>query len=579
MWRLFRVAFCRYGICLLLAVALSGCDWDASSGTSSGSSGSGGSGDSEEAAANEPDTTPPIVQATSPEPGSRGVERAGVITAQFNEDIFASTVTENSFTLIRLSDSITTPGDVSFDADSNTAGFSSHLPLAMLETYSANLSTDITDLEGNALAEQYSWSFTAADGEWQTAGLIESNDSGGFGSARAAQVALDADGRGLAVWEQFQGSRYKIWSNRYDGSAWGTPGLIESNSGGAASGGQLAMNASGQAFAVWQQDNSSVNNIWANRFAGGGWGAAGVIQTNPASDARDPQIAIAPDGKAMAVWAQFQATCHKVWARPFDGSVWGAAQAMRPEDNDSGGNACESSPPQVSIDSSGRALIVWAELEGVLSTIWTNRFDGNSWGSPRQIQANTANDARTPSIAMTEAGEALVVWAESDGFRYNIWANHFENENWGTAERIETDNTGTAQNPQIAVGADGQAIAVWQQYDGSVYNIVANRYDSGSWGEAAAIETDTANGARNPQVAVDGNGRALAVWEQFEDGQYRVWANRYAEGSWGEAGRIEEEAGSPASAPQVAFDGAGKALAVWHQFDGARDNIWANRFE
>ncbi len=576
MWRsLFGSANCRMGTVLLLAGMLTGCDWDASSGTSSRSADSGGAGGG---AANEPDTTPPVVRATNPEPGSRGVARTGAITAQFDEDIFASTVTENSFTLIRLADSSATPGDVSFHADSNTANFSSHSPLAMLETYSANLSTDITDLEGNALAEPHSWSFTAGDGEWQTSELVESNDSGGFGSARAAQVALDAGGRGLAVWEQFQGSRYKIWSNRYDGSAWGKPGLIESNSGGAANGAQLAMNASGEAFAVWQQDNSSVNNIWANRFTDGGWGAAGVIQTNPASDARDPQIAITPDGKAMAVWAQYQATCHKVWARPFDGSLWGAAQAMRPEDNDSAGNTCDTSPPQVAIDSNGRALIVWAELEGALSTIWANRFDGSSWGSPVQIQVNNANDARTPRIAMTQAGEAIVVWAESDGFRYNIWANRFEGGSWGTAELIETDNAGTVQNPQIAIDADGQAIVVWQQYDRSVYNIVANRFDSGSWGGAGAIETDTTNGARNPQVAIDGNGRALAVWEQFEDGRYRVWANRYAEGNWGEAKRIEE-AESPASVPQVAFDGVGKALAVWHQFDGARDNIWANRFE
>jgi hypothetical protein len=29
----------------------------------------------------------------------------------------------------------------------------------------------------------------------------------------------------------------------------------------------------------------------------------------------------------------------------------------------------------------------------------------------------------------------------------------------------------------------------------------------------------------------------------------------------------------------VAFDAAGNAIAVWDQYDGIRDNIWANRFE
>ncbi len=597
MWRLLCYSNQRqFGICLLMVVALTGCDWDASTGGSSksveaadsgGAEGAGESGGTDSSdgsdgepggsggGGTEPDTTPPLVRATSPEPDSVGATRAGPITAEFNEDMFASTVNDESFTLFRVGDTTPTPGAVSFNADTNTASFSPDAPMAMLASYTANLSTDITDLEGNALAEQHSWSFTAADGEWKTAVLIESSNSG---SAREAQIALDANGRGIAVWEQFQDRRYRIWSNRYNGSAWSTPVVIGDDSGGGAAGPRVAMNASGQAFAVWQQDNGSVNNIWANGFNGGSWNGAALIQTDTASDARDPQIAITSDGKAMAVWAQFQATCHKVWARRFDGSSWGAPQPMRPVDNDGGATTCDSSPPQVAVDANGRALAVWAELNGTLTTIWANRFDGSSWGSPVQIQVNKTSDARTPRIAMTQAGDALVVWAETDGFRYNIWANRFAGGSWGTAERIETDNAGTAENPHIAIDADGRAIAVWQQSDGSVYNIVANRFASGSWGGAVVIDEDS-GAARNPRVAIDGNGRALAVWEQVTDDEFEVWGNRFADGGWGEAERIEDADDSPASVPQVAFDGAGKALAVWHQFDGARHNAWANRFE
>jgi len=48
--------------------------------------------------------------------------------------------------------------------------------------------------------------------------------------------------------------------------------------------------------------------------------------------------------------------------------------------------------------------------------------------------------------------------------------------------------------------------------------------------------------------------------------------------AWGTAQKIETDAGD-AGSPQIAVDAGGNAIAVWHQSDGARDNIWANRFE
>jgi len=42
---------------------------------------------------------------------------------------------------------------------------------------------------------------------------------------------------------------------------------------------------------------------------------------------------------------------------------------------------------------------------------------------------------------------------------------------------------------------------------------------------------------------------------------------------------IETDNVGDAFVPQIAVDGSGNALAVWHQFDGTVFNIWANRFE
>ena len=84
---------------------------------------------------------------------------------------------------------------------------------------------------------------------------------------------------------------------------------------------------------------------------------------------------------------------------------------------------------------------------------------------------------------------------------------------WGTAAPIDTDN-GNNSGHAIAMDANGNAIAVWTQDDGTRYNIWANRYVAGvGWGTAAPIESDDGNNL-GAGIAMDANGNAIAMWTQ-----------------------------------------------------------------
>src|SRR5690606_34914802 len=134
----------------------------------------------------------------------------------------------------------------------------------------------------------------------------------------------------------------------------------------------------------------------------------------------------------------------------------------------------------------------------------------------------------------------------SDGTRSNIWANRYVvGSGWGTATLIETDNTGPARNPQVAVDSAGNAIAVWQQSDGTRDSIWANRYVVGTgWETATLIETDDTGAAESPQVAVDATGNAIAVWQQSDGSSSYIWASRYdIEEGWGTATLVDDMSG------------------------------------
>ncbi|MFK5913636.1 MAG: Ig-like domain-containing protein [Woeseiaceae bacterium] len=205
------------------------------------------------------DTTAPTVSSTTPATSAIAIARNSTITATFDEDIFASTVNATNFTLDK---SGAVSGAVTFDGTTNIATFTPSSDLVLLANYTATLSTAITDLSGNALATNYNWSFTTADGTWGTAELIETD----AGTAVRPQIAFDSSGKAMAVWYQYDGTRFNIWANRFNGTTWGAAELIETDNAGSASTPQIAFDSSGNAMAVWRQSDGTRNNIWANRF-------------------------------------------------------------------------------------------------------------------------------------------------------------------------------------------------------------------------------------------------------------------------------------------------------------------------
>ena len=102
------------------------------------------------------DFTAPTVSSTSPVNGAAGVDVGSIITAAFNEEVDASTITTDTFTVNDGSSYIS--GTVSYSDITATFTPSGNLPA--YTTITARITTGVRDLVGNALASDYAWSFT-----------------------------------------------------------------------------------------------------------------------------------------------------------------------------------------------------------------------------------------------------------------------------------------------------------------------------------------------------------------------------------------------------------------------------------
>jgi hypothetical protein len=434
--------------------------------------------------------------------------------------------------------------------------------------------------------------------QWGTPKLMENRPA----DAIRPQIAIDAMGNAVAVWDQSNtpgSDSDDIWARRRDAQGeWGAAVLLEENEPGDCFGAQIGIGADGSAVLVFlqepqDQDEETHFSIWAVRHTpSGGWEPAECIQSddpecaesNAVGDAGQPQVAVDPRGDAVVVWTQFDADDESlsIWSNRFTtGDGWSGAGPVESDINDL-------VVPQVAMDANGYAIAVWERVDNNdgRSDVWSKRqTPTGDWVGSQPVEVNDSGNAWFPQVGADPEGNAIAVWQQqTDGTRFDIWSNRYlaSTQKWGDAERIEHEDAGDAEKPQVAMDGNGNAIAVWVQSGGDRPGIWSNRHTpNAGWGDATPIGPSHLVSARAPQVAADPEGNAVAIWVQFDFIQDSVWSNRYmANRGWGKSQPIESDDKFGVQGPQVAVDFEGNAVAVWSQKnDDFEFDLWSNHLE
>ncbi len=107
------------------------------------------------------DDVPPTVLSVSPANGATAYSSVNVF-AFFSENIAQGTLTGSSFTVSRHDTGAPVSGTISYDQGTGKATFDPAAALAYATTYDAVITTAVTDIAGNHLAQNYQWSFTTS---------------------------------------------------------------------------------------------------------------------------------------------------------------------------------------------------------------------------------------------------------------------------------------------------------------------------------------------------------------------------------------------------------------------------------
>ena len=214
--------------------------------------------------------------------------------------------------------------------------------------------------------------------------------------------------------------------------------------------------------------------------------------------------------------------------------------------------------PQVAYAANGDAVVTW---DGGAGLSVSTRVGGGDWATPVVLTGAKPYGIGAPHASIDSHGNATVVWFDQSTCNCIRAASHPSGGDWSVA--YLTSRAGAPEHPDVAMYGDGSAIAVWDSWTSNVEYAVLNA--GGKWSKPHHLMKGYV-----PRVAA--NARGDLVISALTDGttSRRIEATyRPAGGTWGKV-TLLSPVRELVARPVVAINKRGLGAVTW---EGSRDGL------
>lgn len=252
----------------------------------------------------------------------------------------------------------------------------------------------------------------ALDGNWQA--LPEKISSQGW-NAKNPQILIDSFKTATVVWQASDGEHETIQAaSRLFPDKWQLPETLCSPAISNSSP-KMGVDSFGNLTVVWNQYNGNFGTIQAStKMCGRNWQQIPDTLSLPEQNTFSPDIVVDPMGNATAVWESFDAKKIKVIqasTKPF-GESWNRNLDKLSSSEDH--NVC----PRLAVDLSGNVKAVWNNYKGFTRIYVASKPSGECWQSNLEEISSPGRSVFSPQITIDSFGRALVVWVTQDSLSF-----------------------------------------------------------------------------------------------------------------------------------------------------------------
>ena len=340
--------------------------------------------------------------------------------------------------------------------------------------------------------------------------------------------------------------------------------------------------------------------VFARRFASDGAprGSEFQVNTYTSNIQAFPAMACVPSGAFVVVWNSYKqdGNGYGIFGQRYDSM--GAASGTEFEVNSF--TPFSQDYASITSDSAGNFVVVWASYtqDGDGFGIFGRRYASTGEPLTTEFQVNTWFTASqsVPAIVGDDDGRFVIVWTSSDqdGDDGGVFGQRFDSLGLraGTEFQVNSHTAGRQHEAAISADGDGNFVVVWTSTDGdgSGSSIFGQRFDPGGAevGLEFLVNTDASGSAYVPDVAVDPMGSFVVVWTTYRatgaDGEATGVFGRRFEPSGDAVGsefQVNLYTYSQQSYPAIAARGARTFVVTWQSYgqDGSHYACEAAAFD
>ena len=216
-----------------------------------------------------------------------------------------------------------------------------------------------------------------------------------------------------------------------------------------------------------------------------------------------------------------------------------------------------------------------AGLLTLLAAAPAGAFPG-PWVAPAIDLSADGQSALAPQLAVGADGGATAIWTRSNGTNDIVQAST-RPPGGSFSAAIDLSATGqSASTPQLATAADGTTTAVWTRSNGTHSIVQASTRPPGGAFSAPVDLSATGQNAYDPQPAVAADGTITVVWYRSNGTHLIVQASTRPPGGAFGAPVDLSATGQTAEHPQLAVGADGTTTVTWYRSDGTNDIVQAS---
>jgi hypothetical protein len=386
------------------------------------------------------------------------------------------------------------------------------------------------------------------------------------------QIAVDDHGNAIAAWHHRGEVEEGVYICRYyaDQRSWDVVPRRLDSARTQAHAPEIAMNVRGEMAVVWQEQEGPQARVCARHMLGSAetWVPYPLTLQALPGEIHSLHTGMDLAGNIHALWCLGQPGDYRVYTCGYHAEEG----AWDPQPTPLGDPSPMPLFPQLAVDRGGQGLAVWGEegADGRHHRLVASHYDagGRCWSDrPTLVAQGRASYLR---LALDGRGNAVVLWVEDgeSGIR-TLHASHLNGKTieWTPAPRLSTGRA--ILWPQVGLDAQGRAHAVWRQEGAGTMKLFTKRFANGHWDEQRTPLVEDLGQSRAHALSVNAQGHALVIWSQLQETQSSVCLRRFDGVAWsarplllGTPGRREIQD------PGAVLSPGGHVAAIWRQGDG-----------